>query len=163
MKSVYALLLCAVCLLAACSSSMPGAMPSVLLSASSLMFGQEVVGTTSNAQPVTLSNKGTGTLNITSIVVSADFKVTSTCGAALAAGASCDLNVVFAPSTSGSMDGKVVVTDNAVGSPHTLQLHGTGSVVGPRCTPKGMQCPPQFPPCCAGLTCVPASTRAFCM
>jgi hypothetical protein len=25
-----------------------------------------------------------------------------------------------------------------------------------------MQCPAQFPPCCPGLSCVPASTRAFC-
>jgi probable HAF family extracellular repeat protein len=32
-----------------------------------------------------------------------------------------------------------------------------------RCTPQGMECPPQFPPCCAGLTCVPESTRAFCL
>jgi probable HAF family extracellular repeat protein len=31
-----------------------------------------------------------------------------------------------------------------------------------RCTPRGMQCPPQFPPCCPGLVCVPASTRAYC-
>jgi hypothetical protein len=31
-----------------------------------------------------------------------------------------------------------------------------------RCTPRGRQCPPQFPPCCPGLVCVPASTRAFC-
>lgn len=31
-----------------------------------------------------------------------------------------------------------------------------------RCLRKGMECPPQFPPCCPGLVCVPASTRAFC-
>jgi hypothetical protein len=31
-----------------------------------------------------------------------------------------------------------------------------------RCTRQGMQCPPQYPPCCPGLVCVPASTRAFC-
>lgn len=32
-----------------------------------------------------------------------------------------------------------------------------------RCTREGMECPPIFPPCCAGLTCVPESTRAFCL
>jgi probable HAF family extracellular repeat protein len=32
-----------------------------------------------------------------------------------------------------------------------------------RCTPRGTECPPQFPPCCPGLICAPASTRAFCL
>jgi hypothetical protein len=36
----------------------------------------------------------------------------------------------------------------------------TGS--GGRCSSQGMECPAQFPPCCPGLVCVPASTRAFC-
>jgi probable HAF family extracellular repeat protein len=34
---------------------------------------------------------------------------------------------------------------------------------GGRCTREGMECPPQWPPCCPGLTCVPESTRAFCL
>lgn len=162
MKNVSAPLLFGVLFLTSCSSSMPGAAPKVTLSASSLMFGQEVVGTTSSAQPVTLTNSGTGSLSITSVAATSNFKVTTTCGATVAPGASCELNVVFAPSTSGNLDGRVTMTDNAPGSPRMLLVNGTGSVLGPRCTPKGMQCPPQFPPCCQGLSCVPASTRAFC-
>lgn len=30
------------------------------------------------------------------------------------------------------------------------------------CTSQGNECAPLFPPCCPGLVCVPASTRAFC-
>jgi WD40 repeat protein len=30
------------------------------------------------------------------------------------------------------------------------------------CLTEGQQCPPQYPPCCPGLVCVPASDRAFC-
>ena len=39
---------------------------------------------------------------------------------------------------------------------------GGGGTGGGECTPQGMECPPQFPPCCPGLTCIPGSTRAFC-
>jgi len=162
MKKLVGPILIGICMTAACSSSMPGAAPSLSLSASSLMFGQEVVGQPSSAEPVTLRNTGTGTLQITSIVVSANFQATNDCGGSLAAGASCTINVTFRPTTSGSVDGQIMVTDNAAGSPHSVRLSGTGSVSGPRCTPKGMQCPAQFPPCCPGLSCVPASTRAFC-
>jgi hypothetical protein len=162
MKNLAVPVLLGICMITACSSSMPGAAPDVALSASSLMFGQEIVGTNSTMQPVTLSNTGVGTLKIMSIVASSNFQVTTTCGATLAPGASCAINVTFTPSVSGGVDGKVSVADNAVGSPHTVLLTGTGSVGGPRCTTKGMQCPAQFPPCCPGLSCVPASTRAFC-
>jgi probable HAF family extracellular repeat protein len=44
-----------------------------------------------------------------------------------------------------------------------LKRKGGGGSGGGRCTPEGMECPPIFPPCCLGLTCVPESTRAFCL
>src|ERR1700750_1395489 len=135
MKKLVAPILMGICMTAACSSSMPGAPPGLSLSASSLMFGQEVVGQPSGAEPVSLRNTGTGTLQITSIVVSANFQATNDCGGSRAVGASCTINVTFTPSTSGSVDGQIIVTDNAAGSPHSVRLSGTGSVSGPRCTP----------------------------
>ena len=95
MKQLVGPILMGICMTAACSSSMPGAAPGLTLSASSLMFGQEVVGQPSSAEPVTLRNTGTGTLQITSIVVSANFQATNDCGGSLAAGASCTINVTF--------------------------------------------------------------------
>ena len=35
-------------------------------------------------------------------------------------------------------------------------------VVFSHCLSKGAECPPMFAPCCPGLACIPASTRAFC-
>ena len=40
---------------------------------SSLTFGKQLVGTTSTAQGVTLTNSGTSTLNISSIATSGDY------------------------------------------------------------------------------------------
>jgi hypothetical protein len=130
------------------------------LSATSLNFGQQVIGTTSPAQSITLSNYGTGTLSITSITASANFGQTNTCVSALASGASCTINVTFTPNASGNLNGTISVTDDASGSPQIVSLSGTG--IAGRCTPRGMQCPNQFGPCCPGLICQFRGIRSFC-
>ena len=162
MRSLIAITLMGVLLLAACSSSMPGGAPLVSLSATSISFGQQMIGTTANAQPVILTNTGLATLQIAGITVDSGFQVTSTCGVSVTPNAKCEIDVAFSPAAAGDLSGKVTVKDNAAGSPHTIQLSGSGGVNAPRCLPKGMECPPSWPPCCAGLQCVPASTRAFC-
>ena len=105
-----------------------GTVPGVSLSAASLTFASQAVGTTSAAQSVTLSNTGTGPLAISGIVASGDFAQTNTCGTSVAAGASCTINVTFAPTASGSRSGTVTITDSAPGSPRTVALAGTGAV-----------------------------------
>jgi Putative Ig domain/Abnormal spindle-like microcephaly-assoc'd, ASPM-SPD-2-Hydin len=112
--------------------------PNATLSATSLTFCDQVVGTTSPAQSITLSNYGTATLNITSIAASANFGQTHTCGSTLASGAACTISVTFTPSASGSLNGTVSVTDNAPGSPQTVALSGTG--VASTCIPQGGAC-----------------------
>ena len=86
-----------------------------------------MLNTTSAAQTVTLTNSGTAALNITSIVASAPYAQTNTCGASLAAGANCSINVTFTPTAVGSLPGTITVTDNATGSPQTVNLTGTGA------------------------------------
>ena len=109
------------------------------LSASILTFGNEVVGTTSPAQALMLSNYGTTALNIASVAVTADFGETDTCsGSSLASGASCTINVTFKPSTAGSASGTLSVTDDALSSPQIVLLSGTG--VTSMCTPQGGSC-----------------------
>lgn len=46
----------------------------------------------------------------------------------------------------------------------TASITGTSNAIPvfSGCTGQGQQCPPQRPPCCPGLVCTPASTRAFC-
>jgi len=162
MRGMRAFAVAGLLVLTSCSNSMPGGAPSVLLSATSISFGQQAVGTTTTAQPITLTNSGTAALLVTDITADSEFQTSSTCGASIPPKMSCEITVAFAPNTLGDANGRLRVTDNAVGSPHTIQLSGTGSVSGPRCIPRGVQCPPFGPPCCAGLTCIPASTRAFC-
>lgn len=100
--------------------------PEVALSASSLDFAGQVVGTTSAAQVITLSNAGNAALVVSSIAASGDFAQTNTCGSSVAAGASCSVNVTFAPTEAGIRNGALTITDDALGSPHVVNLSGIG-------------------------------------
>jgi hypothetical protein len=101
----------------------------VTLSPSSLIFGTQLKGTTSAAQTVTLTNTGNASLSLTSIRGSAFFTDTTTCQATLAAGASCTISVSFAPGQNGTVTGSISVSDNASGSPQTVALSGSGTII----------------------------------
>lgn len=103
--------------------------PNATLSPTSLTFAIQLVGTTSPAQSVTLSNYGTMLLNITSIIASGDFSQSNTCGLSLAPLASCTISVTFTPTQGGTRTGTVSITDNAPGSPQMVNLTGVGTVV----------------------------------
>ncbi len=108
-----------------------GAAPVASLSPSTLSFSA-AAGTTSAAQTVTLSNTGSVPLAITGITAPSSplmglFNETSNCGASLPAGASCTISVTFAPVTTGSVTGNILVADNATGSPQIMSLSGTGT------------------------------------
>ncbi len=109
----------------------PPAGPAVSLMPSTLSFGNQLVATTSAAQPITLQNTGTGVLNIASIAATGDFAQTNTCAATLAASAMCTINVTFTPTTTGVRTGSMSVTSNAPGSPHAATLTGTGVAAPP--------------------------------
>jgi hypothetical protein len=102
------------------------ALPFRAISPMNLNFGGLVVGTTSAAQPVTLTNQGDASLNISSIAASAHYAETNTCGAALAPAANCAISVTFSPGGTGPRPGTLTITDNAMGSPLVLPLSGTG-------------------------------------
>jgi hypothetical protein len=104
--------------------------PVVRLQPSSLIFGAQVVGTTSKSKTVIVSNTGSSTLDIDSILPSTYFAVTpsSTCGSTLAVGKSCKVFVTFTPTQAGSLTGTLTFTDNATNSPQSVQLSGTGEL-----------------------------------
>lgn len=112
-----------------------GTAPSVSLSPTSLTFAKQLVGTTSKAKTVTLTNSGTASLTITSIASSGDFAQTSACPispSTLAAGANCTISVSFKPTAAGIRTGTLTITDNnngVTGSTQTVNLTGTGTVV----------------------------------
>ncbi len=107
-----------------------GIAASVVFAPSSVTFADQTVGTSSPANVVTLTNAGTATLTISSISItgtnSGDFSQTNTCGTSLGAGASCSVTATFTPTASGLRAASISVSDNAVGSPQTAALSGTG-------------------------------------
>ena len=104
--------------------------PAVSLSPASLTFASLVVGETSAAKPVTVTNTGSATLDISSISTSGAFAQaasTKPCGSTLAVGKNCKIEVTFTPTQAGSNTGTLTINDNAANSPQTLPLSGTGS------------------------------------
>jgi hypothetical protein len=138
---------------------------SAKLSPPNVNFGYVAFDTRSSPQTVTLTNTGTSRLRITQIAITGadlkDFAQTHTCGNYLKVGGSCLIHVTFEPRALGARAATLSVTDNGSDSPQTVSLSGIG--VAGKCTPEGEECPPQFPPCCPGLVCAPASDRAFCV
>ena len=103
---------------------------SVALTPSSLAFSEVVLGRTSAAQIATLTNVGAASVTISSVQVTGDFSQTNNCQGPLAVGSSCTLNVSFTPTATGSRTGVLTVNDSATGSPHTVQLSGSGMDFG---------------------------------
>jgi hypothetical protein len=108
------------------------AQPTVTLTPSSLTFATTKVGTASAAQVVTLTNTGATAVAARSYTFTgsnaSSFELSSkTCGTSLAAGESCTLSVSFKPTATGALTGNLAATDNAVGSPQTTALSGTGN------------------------------------
>jgi subtilase family serine protease len=102
----------------------------VSLSATSLAYGNQAINTLSASQTVTLTNTGSSTLTISSIVVGganpSQYGFANSCGSTLAAGANCTIHGHFAPTSTGSKPASITITDNAANSPQTISLSGTG-------------------------------------
>jgi hypothetical protein len=101
--------------------------PTASLSTTTLTFAAQNVNTTSAAQPVMLTNTGGSPLNIVSIVAAGDYAQTNNCGASLAMGASCSVQVTFTPSAAGSRTGYVTFSDDDPTNLQTVTLSGAGT------------------------------------
>ncbi|MET0352308.1 MAG: choice-of-anchor D domain-containing protein [Rhizobacter sp.] len=108
------------------------AAPAVTLSATSLTFASQRVGTTSAAQTVTVTNdaSATATLALSAIGTGAgsDFTVTGgTCavGMSIAIGSSCTVTVVFKPVATGARAGTLTLAHNGPSAKAEVALSGT--------------------------------------
>jgi len=107
--------------------------PAASVSTSSLAFGNQLVGTTSAAQTITLTNNTAQTsnltLNVTITPPTGDFAETDTCGGTtggtLAPGASCTITVTFTPSVQGTRSNTMSINAGP-GGIFTVALTGTG-------------------------------------
>ncbi|WP_263416512.1 choice-of-anchor D domain-containing protein [Terriglobus albidus] len=91
-------------------------------------FPATLVGSTSQPLTATLTNTGNAALTGISFGIAGDFAQTNNCPASLDAGASCTINVVYAPKIAGAESGVLTVSDSK-GS-QTISLTGTGLVPG---------------------------------
>jgi len=99
----------------------------ITLSPPSITFPSQYVGTSGLPQSVMLKNTGDTVITITNVSASpADFAPLSACGNSIGAGASCSIGVFFDPTTSGTRNGVLTITDSAINSPQTVPLTGMG-------------------------------------
>ena len=103
--------------------------------APSLTFASTNVGAASAMQDVNVLNLGNAPLTISSISTAANFSLggsdtsCSSSSQTLAPAASCVLGIEFTPASAGSINGSVVLTDNALNAGaaiQTIALQGTG-------------------------------------
>lgn len=84
-----------------------------------------VVGRTSPAQTVTFSNNSGSSVVVSSVTVPINYTRTHNC-TTVANGASCTINVTFAPTGAGAANGSVAVTHSGPSSPKSISVSGTG-------------------------------------
>ena len=105
-----------------------GAAGSLLSQPPTLNFPPTGVAVTSASQTVTLTNNGPLALTSFSALVSDGFRVaSSTCGSTLELGASCTVQVAFAPATAGQKSGTLTVSSPSLASTKQVALSGMGT------------------------------------
>jgi hypothetical protein len=106
-------------------------LPGATFTPATLSFAGQLIGTTSAAKSLTLTNDGgSGPLTISSISASGDYGQTNTCPvspATLAVGGTCKINVTFRPSVAGMISGAISLSDSAPSAVQLVNLSGTGS------------------------------------
>jgi hypothetical protein len=111
-----------------------------LVYASTIKFANQVVYTTSKPRAVTIYNFNKVALHIDSAATSGDYAITSDAcsGKNLGAGAKCVIDVTFTPTVAGTDTGTLSLTDDALGSPQSITLTGTGVLTLPKFSPGGL-------------------------
>jgi hypothetical protein len=109
--------------------------PEASLSPSPVAFGTVYLNRV-HSKVVTLTNGGTGTLDISNISLTSTggnpsaFELTKNCGATLAPGKACSITIGLTPSTIGTDTATLNVADNASGSPQHVSVSAT--VINPQ-------------------------------
>jgi hypothetical protein len=106
----------------------PNPLPALALSATRIGFGNTFFGG-APAAAITATNIGQVPVVFSAFSVSGDFSAASACGGTLAPGAACIVQVTFLPSALGSRGGVLAIASDAQGSPHSVDLSGTGCLV----------------------------------
>ena len=104
--------------------------PWLTVGASVLSYGAQVVGTTSTAQTITVTNSGTAPLHVSEVNLTGtnanDFAQTNGCTSAIQPSASCNVSVSFKPSATGSRNASIAISGDGTGGPEAVSATGTG-------------------------------------
>jgi hypothetical protein len=107
------------------------AQPAITLSATSLTFAAQQVGTQSAAQTITVTSSGNTPVVFGTPAITGDFQIvatTDTCaGQTIAVNATCSVQVVFAPAATGARSGQLTLYADITGGQATVALYGTGT------------------------------------
>jgi hypothetical protein len=100
----------------------------VVVSATSLAFGQVVVGTTSAVKTSILTNYQAKVLNISNVGITGPFTLdpSSTCAGQVAAKGKCTIAVTYKPTAATLQTGVVTINHDASNTPTTINVRGTG-------------------------------------
>ena len=113
-----------------------------------LSFASTPDDTVSAAQSVSILNQGNASLNFNTLSASAGYLLqANTCSlmTPLATGATCTVNVSFAPTSgTGTLTGTASVADSAPSSPHTISTTGTRSLQGASCSVSASPAPANY-------------------
>lgn len=93
----------------------------------SLAFEGQLLGTSSAAKTITVTNTGALPVRIASIESDPNFPYTSKCGNSIDSGKNCTLSVAFVPMAVGVMAKEIVIAHDGVGSPYTISVSGQGT------------------------------------
>jgi Abnormal spindle-like microcephaly-assoc'd, ASPM-SPD-2-Hydin len=104
----------------------------LMFSRTSLTFTNQLVGTKSASETVTVTNSTALNLSISKIAASGNFAAAGSgaapCGGSFAAGAKCTMAVSFSPSINGVIKGAVAITDSTTVSPQVYNVSGAGAL-----------------------------------
>jgi hypothetical protein len=109
-----------------------GPTPGQLQGSGTMAFGNQAVGTTSAALTLTLTNIGSGTVNVSGVTNSntTDFAITANTCTTLTQSTACSVTVIFHPSATGARSAVVTVTSDGLYSPQAFTFSGTSTAAG---------------------------------
>lgn len=107
-----------------------GVSPGLAIAPSFVIFGAQTVGTSSQAETLTVTNTSSSSLTLNPLVISNGFAVASQCPAVLDAGLTCTVSLSFAPTSIGAVAGSLVVSDSTGSFSSLATVSGQGELPG---------------------------------
>jgi len=109
--------------------------PPPTLSATSVDFGSEPVGTATAIRTLSLKNTGAVPFTVSTVSIGGtnnfDFVQANNCGAQIQAAQTCTVDITFAPLAPGTRTASLFIAGNMSTGPIATNLSGTGTITGP--------------------------------